>query len=79
MSIIFIRLDSKSFSYALTDLGYLGVAIVGYLASGGAILPWHLLIMFLPWILATWLSLVLAGTQECKQSCGLENGVLGTR
>lgn len=30
-------------------------------------------------VFSAWLSLVLAGLQECGQSCGLENGVQGTR
>ena len=40
---------------------YLGLAVVGELGSHGAMLPWFLLVMFLPLPFAIWLSIVLAG------------------
>ena len=41
-------------------------------------MPWFLRVMFLGWPLDIWMSLVLAGHQECRQRYGLENGVQGT-
>ena len=42
-------------------LGGPGLAVVGELGSGSAILPWLLLKLFLYWPLVLWLSLALAG------------------
>ena len=51
--------DFKSKSCFSGVLGYPGLAIVGELGSDAAIMPWFLLVMFLPLPLAIWFSLVL--------------------
>ena len=58
-SMVFIRLDLRPLSFLSVMLEYPGLAVVGELGSDGAILPWLLLIMFLHWSLATWLSLAV--------------------
>jgi hypothetical protein len=50
-------------------LGYSVVALVGELGSDDLKYPWFLLLMFLPLLIAIWLSLVLAGLSV--SDCGL--------
>lgn len=54
------------------------LARVEYLGSGGAILPKFFLIFVLKLLLPKWLSQLLAGLQECRQSFELHNGTQET-
>ena len=57
-------------SYFSCVLGYPRLAVVGELHSDDAKYPWFLLFMFLPLLLAIWLSMVLAGlvVSDCNLS-----------
>ena len=48
-SLIVIKLVLKSLSCASATLSYLGLALTEYLGSSSAILPFLLLVIFLPW------------------------------
>lgn len=47
VSIVFIKLNLRSFCSASATLGYPELTVVEYLGFGVAILPWLLLIVFL--------------------------------
>lgn len=54
LSILFINVVLKSFSWALAMLKYSGLAVIGCLGSHEHVLPWLLLTMFLNYCLGIW-------------------------
>lgn len=76
---LWVKLDLWSISCASVRWGYAELTLVGYLGYGGVLLPWFLLIVYLCWPFAVWLSVVPASLLKSRQICEAADWVQGTR